>query len=140
VADTPLTGPLGSDGETRDDSAVAVTAVIVDDHAGFRAMARRMLEDEGYSVIGEAADGEGAIEVVRALRPRVVLLDIQLPDVDGFAVARRLADAGGDEVVVLTSTRNAEDYGSRLAASPADGFISKADLSGPALARMLGRA
>lgn len=132
--------PLGSAGETRDDRAVAVTAVIVDDHAGFRTMARRMLENEGYSVVAEAADGASALDAVAALQPRLVLLDIQLPDLDGFTVARRLAEAGGDEVVVLTSTRSAEDYGSRLAASAAHGFISKADLSGPALARVLRRA
>lgn len=130
---------LGTPGQTRDDRGMAVTAVIVDDHAGFRAMARRMLEDEGYSVVGEAADGASAVVAVRALRPALVLLDIQLPDLDGFAVARRLADGGGGEVVVLTSTRTAEDYGSRLAGSAAHGFISKADLSGPALARVLRR-
>ncbi len=66
------------------------------------------------------------------------MLDVQLPDLDGFAVAQRLADAGGEEVVVLTSSRSAADYRSRLDRSPAQGFITKADLSGPALARMVG--
>lgn len=131
---------LGSAGETRDDPAVAVTAVIVDDHAGFRTMARRMLEDEGYRVVGEAADGASALHAVATLRPDLVLVDVQLPDFDGFAVARHLADAGRGETVVLISTRTAEDYGSRLAASAAHGFITKADLSGSALARMLRRA
>lgn len=112
--------------------------VIVDDHAGFRAMARRMLQEAGFDVLGEAADGAGALAAVRALRPALVLLDIQLPDLDGFAVANRLAEAGGGEVVVLISSRAGADYGSRLARSPARGFISKADLSGSALSGMLG--
>jgi DNA-binding NarL/FixJ family response regulator len=126
--------------ETCDDRDVAVTAVIVDDHAGFRAMARRLLEDAGYSVVAEAADGESGLDAVRRLRPRLVLVDIQLPDIDGFTVARRLADTGGDEAVVLISTRNASEYGARLAGCPAQGFISKADLSGSALDQVLRRA
>ena len=129
---------VGNDPGLRDDPIVGVTVVIVDDHAGFRAMARTMLEDAGFAVVGEAADGEAALAAVRSLRPRLVLLDVQLPDLDGFAVAQRLADAGGREAVVLTSSRSAADYGSRLVRSPARGFITKADLSGPALARMVG--
>lgn len=103
-------------------------------------MARRMLQEAGFVVVGEAADGAGALTAVQSLRPRLVLLDIQLPDFDGFAVAQRLAEAGGNEVVVLTSSRAAIDYGSRLTLSPARGFISKAELSGPALAGILGAA
>ena len=131
---------MGNEAVRRDDSVMGITVVIVDDHAGFRAMARRMLQESGFAVVGEAADGEEAVRTVQALLPRLVLLDIQLPDVDGFTVAQRLAEAGGGEVVVLTSSRAAIDYGSRLALSPARGFISKADLSGPALAEMLGAA
>ena len=116
---------------------MAVTVVIVDDHAGFRAMARRMLEGDGFRVVGEAADGHAALSAVAGLRPQVVLLDIQLPGMDGFAVAQRLAETGGDALVVLTSSRAAADYGSRLAASPARGFIAKAELSGAGLASLL---
>jgi two-component system nitrate/nitrite response regulator NarL len=113
------------------------TVVIVDDHAGFRSMARRLLEDAGFDVIGEVGDGGSALAAVSALRPQLVLLDIQLPDMDGFAVADALAAAGLASVIVLTSSRSAADYGLRLASSPASAFLAKADLSGRSLAQLL---
>ncbi len=119
---------------------MATTVLIVDDHAGFRGMAWRMLEDAGFDVVGEASDGESALVAVARLNPQLVLLDIQLPDINGFAVARRLAEVSTETVVVLTSSRSASDYGSRLAHSPARGFISKAELSGPVLVDLLGAA
>jgi len=119
---------------------MAVTVVVVDDHPGFRRMARRMLVEAGFDVIGEAVDGEAAVGEVVRLRPQLVLLDIQLPGIDGFAVARRVAEAGTGAVVVLTSSRSASDYGSRLAHSPAIGFLPKDELSGPALVGLLGVA
>ena len=115
--------------------------MIVDDHDGFRRFARGMLEAAGFTV-AEAATGAEAAEAVRAVRPGLVLLDIALPDFDGFEVATRLAAAlGGDPapVVVLTSTREARDYGGRIAASPAAGFLPKDQLSGAALRRFLAR-
>jgi CheY-like chemotaxis protein len=115
--------------------------LIVDDHDGFRAFARSMLEAAGFTV-AEAATGTEATEAARTVRPGLVLLDIQLPDFDGFEVARRLAadPAGGSApVVVLTSTREASDYGGRIAASPAAGFLPKDQLSGTALRRFLAR-
>ncbi len=117
---------------------MAATVVIVDDHSGFRRMARRMFEDAGLVVVAEAADGQSGLSAVAALAPQLVLVDIQLPDLDGFTVARRLAQAGTDAVVVLTSSRSALDYRSRLARSPARAFIPKAELSGPALLGVLG--
>lgn len=119
---------------------MATTVVVVDDHAGFRRMARRMLDDSGFDVVGEAVDGESALVVVAVLRPEMVLLDVQLPDLDGFAVARLLHEAGTGAIVILTSSRSASDYGSRVADSSARGFIAKAELSGPALAGLLGAA
>jgi len=119
---------------------MATTIVIVDDHAGFRRMARRMLDDAGFEVVGEAVDGESAMAMVARLKPEMVLLDIQLPDRDGFAVARLLQEAGTGATVILTSSRSASDYGSRLAHSSARGFIPKAELSGPALVSLLGTA
>jgi len=116
------------------------TVVIVDDHAGFRRMARRMLDDAGFDVVGEAVDGESALATVAILRPEMVLLDIQLPDLDGFTVAQLLEEAGTGTAVILTSSRSASDYVSRLAHSSARGFIPKAELSGPALACLLGAA
>ena len=116
----------------------AVSILIVDDHDGFRTFARSMLEAAGFTV-AEAATGAEAAEAARSVRPGLVLLDIQLPDFDGFEVARRLAaQAGGaaqagHPVIVLTSTRDASDYGSRITSSPAAGFLPKDELSGAAL-------
>ena len=100
-----------------------------------------MLEAAGFTV-AEAATGAEATEAARTFRPGLVLLDIQLPDFDGFEVARRLAAAAGGDaapVVVLTSTREACDYGARIAASPAAGFLPKDQVSGAALRRFLAR-
>ena len=111
--------------------------VIVDDHAGFRSSARALLEAEGFDVVGEAGDGASALEVIDRLRPRIVLLDIQLPDIDGFDVAERLARTVDPPAVVLVSTRSVSAYRRRLARSPASGFISKSELSGNALSTLV---
>jgi DNA-binding NarL/FixJ family response regulator len=112
--------------------------LIVDDHPPFRALARVLLQLAGFIVVGEVGDGAAAIDASERLRPDVVLLDIQLPDTDGFAVARVLADQQDPPVVVLTSSRDSTAYRRRLTASPARGFIPKADLSGAALAALIG--
>jgi DNA-binding NarL/FixJ family response regulator len=117
---------------------VRPTVLIVDDHAAFRASARALLHASGFDVIGEAADGAAAIEAVLTLRPEIVVLDVQLPDLDGLAVAARLAEAPEPPVVVLVSSREAAAYGPRLERAPARGFIVKSELSGPALAAMIG--
>jgi DNA-binding NarL/FixJ family response regulator len=114
------------------------TILIVDDHAGFRELARRLLDDAGFDVVGEAASGITAVETALRLQPSVVLLDVQLPDFDGFEVARRLDDAGLGAATVLTSTRDAGAYRRRLADSPARGFIAKSDLSAASLAELVG--
>jgi DNA-binding NarL/FixJ family response regulator len=113
------------------------TVLIVDDHAGFRRRARLLLEADGYTVVGEAASGEEALDAYAELHPELVLLDVQLPGIDGFEVARRLAAANGGVAVVLTSSRDRSDYGSLVADSPARGFVPKGDLSGAALAALL---
>lgn len=113
------------------------TVLIVDDHPGFRARARALLESEGYAIVGEAADGSSALAQAAALAPDLVLLDVQLPDMNGFAVAERLVASQATVRVVLTSSRDREDYGARIDASPARGFIAKAELSGPALRELL---
>ena len=110
-------------------SSMKVSVLIVDDHAGFRSWARGLLQGEGMDVVGEAADGQSAIIAARTLRPAVVLLDIRLPDMNGFDVAERIAELESPPAVVLTSSHEARDYTRRIAASPARGFISKADLS-----------
>jgi DNA-binding NarL/FixJ family response regulator len=121
----------------RDDWHVT-TVLIVDDHDSFRAAARRMLEREGFEVVGEAADGTTAIALARAVRPDLVLLDVVLPDLSGFEVAERLGAVVPR--VVLVSSRARTDFGSRLRRSPAVGFISKDELSGERIRELLGEA
>jgi DNA-binding NarL/FixJ family response regulator len=116
---------------------VTPRVVIVDDHAPFRSLARRLLVAGGLSVVGEAADGAGALAAVREYAPDVVLLDVQLPDLDGFAVAEVLAGEPEAPVVVLVSSRALLDYGSRVDASTARGFIAKADLSSETLLHVI---
>jgi CheY-like chemotaxis protein len=112
------------------------SVLIVDDHPSFRASARRMLEACGYAVVGEAEDGATALNAVRELRPDLVLLDVQLPDLDGFEVALRLDAAGECPAIVLTSSREISDLGAAVADSPARGFVTKGELSGETLAAL----
>jgi len=116
---------------------MATSVLIVDDHDGFRAFARTLLSSEGFEVVGEAGDGASALHAVEQLGPDLVLLDVQLPDLDGFEVADRLATEENPPAVVLISTRGATSYRRRLAGTTARGFISKGDLSGAALAAVL---
>jgi DNA-binding NarL/FixJ family response regulator len=109
---------------------VATSVLIVDDHGPFRAWARVLLEQAGHAVIGEAGDGASAIEMARRIRPGVVLLDIRLPDSDGFEGARRLCAQPWAPVVALISTRDACDYGQRIPHSCALGFLPKDELRG----------
>jgi DNA-binding NarL/FixJ family response regulator len=119
-----------------EDGAVATTVLIVDDHADFRAFARALLQAEGFEIVGEAPDGASALAAAAALRPQVVLLDIQLPDIDGFAVCEQLVASDGAPAVVLTSTRTASSYSRRLGDTSARGFIAKAELSGAGLSAL----
>jgi DNA-binding NarL/FixJ family response regulator len=129
---------IGGDGREPQDVPVIRTVLIVDDHAAYRASARRVLEAEGFQVVGEAGDGAAAIEWVARLRPAIVLLDIQLPGRDGFSVASHLASIAQPPAVVLISSRPADEWGPRLASAPVRGFLAKADLTGPALADLVG--
>ena len=113
------------------------TILIVDDHPSFRASARLMLEAAGYQVVGEATDGSSAIDAVRELQPDVVLLDIRLPDVDGFQVAERLAANGTAPAIVLTSSRDRSDFGYEVGVSPAHGFVAKSELSAEAITLLI---
>lgn len=112
--------------------------LIVDDHAEFRELARRILEQGGFVVAGEAVDGGATTAAVAEMQPDVVLLDVQLPDVDGFEVAEALAAGPDPPIVVLTSSRDESDFGSRVARSGARGFIPKSRLSGASLQQVLG--
>ena len=117
---------------------VALTVLIVDDHAGFRRAARALLGAEGFEVVGEAGDAAEALRQVATLRPQLVLLDIQLPDIDGFALAERLHAAPDRPAVILVSSRDAGEYGGRVETAPSRGFIPKSRLSGAAIRALVG--
>jgi DNA-binding NarL/FixJ family response regulator len=120
-----------------DHRVMTTTILIIDDHAPFRIQARAILAADGFSVVGEAVDGASGLDAARRLRPDLVLLDIGLPDVEGFDVARVLAIDGPPPLVVLTSSREASEYGPRLASSRVLGFIPKDELSGDAIRALL---
>lgn len=113
------------------------TVLIVDDHPSFRASARALLEAEGFEVVGEAEDGRTALAAARHLHPDVVLLDVQLPDLDGFAVSKQLTAGNGGPAVVLVSSRDGSDFGPLVGRSGARGFLAKAELSGAAIASLI---
>jgi DNA-binding NarL/FixJ family response regulator len=110
-----------------------VTVLIVDDHPSFRAVAQMVLETDGFVVVGTASDGESAVAATLRLAPDVVLLDVELPDIDGFEVAARLREAGSSAAIVLASSRDGTDFGSLVAESGARGFLTKAELTGDAI-------
>ena len=111
--------------------------LIVDDHPSFRASARRMLEAEGFEVVAEAGSGAEALEAATTWSPELVLLDVHLPDIQGFDVADRLTVNGRAPMVILTSSHDASDFGPLVERSGAGGFIPKSELSGEALRRIL---
>jgi DNA-binding NarL/FixJ family response regulator len=122
----------------RDDSRVSTTVLIVDDHSAFRSAARKLLESDGFEVVGEAADGTSGLALAQELEPELVLLDIVLPNLSGFEVAEQLGS--GPSKVVLVSSRDRADFGPRLRRSPAVGFVSKDQLSGDAIRALLEKA
>ena len=113
------------------------SVLIVDDHAGFRVAARALVDGRHFEVIGEAADGRAALAAAARLRPDVVLLDIRLPDIDGYEVAGLLMRGPTPPKVVLVSTLDAIDVGRRAAASGAHGFVTKSRLTGDTLRRLV---
>jgi DNA-binding NarL/FixJ family response regulator len=116
---------------------VPSTVLIVDDHPGFRASAKRLLTSHGYTVVGEAANGSDALDAVLALEPELVLLDLGLPDSDGVEIAHHLNERHPDAIIVLVSSRDRMDVEPLLAGAPARGFIPKAELSAAALDALL---
>jgi DNA-binding NarL/FixJ family response regulator len=113
------------------------TVLIVDDHDGFRASAREVLEMEGFDVVGEAGDAASAVRAARELRPDIVLLDVQLPDLDGVELSKKIGAEDGGTEIVLISSRDVSFLAGALADCPACGFISKSELSGAALRKLI---
>jgi DNA-binding NarL/FixJ family response regulator len=116
---------------------MAKTVVIVDDHPSFRSSARMLLESDGFEVVGEAATGEEGVDVALELRPDLVLLDVNLPDIDGFEVATRITADPTHPRVILTSSRDSTDFGPLVEKSGALGFVPKSELSGAALEELM---
>ena len=131
---SPHCAPLGASAIIR---TMAQTVLIVDDHPSFRASARAVLEANGYDVVGEAQDGASALSAARQLKPDIVLLDVQLPDANGFDICEFLCGDGPQPSIVLVSSRDASDYNGLIQTSHARGFISKGDLSGETLRSVL---
>ena len=113
------------------------SVMIIDDHHGFVDTVRRLLAADGFDVVGEAFDGATGVALVEQVRPDVVLLDVQLPDIDGFEVARQLETLDPAPTVVMTSTRDADDYGVHLDHAPVRGFIGKGELSAARLTEVV---
>jgi CheY-like chemotaxis protein len=112
--------------------------LIVDDNPVFRRLARELLEADGYEVVGVACDAREALVAAGELMPEVVLLDVNLPDASGFELAAKLAREQPAVSVLLTSTRGRPDFEQLALANGARGFVSKDNLSGAELDRLLG--
>jgi DNA-binding NarL/FixJ family response regulator len=113
------------------------SVLIVDDYAPFRATARALLEAEGFRVVGEASSADEAVAAACRERPDLVLLDVQLPDGDGFHAAERLTSTARGVNVVLVSSRDYSNFAALVERSGARGFLPKAELSGARLVQLL---
>jgi DNA-binding NarL/FixJ family response regulator len=113
--------------------------LIVDDDSRFRKLLRMVLEDAAeFEVVGEAEEGAAALEATRELGPDLVLLDVNLPDTNGFELTPRLTAEPGGPDVVLISSRGDETYAELAAKAGATAFVPKDELSVAALQRALG--
>jgi CheY-like chemotaxis protein len=130
-------GPHAQTSEGAETASVGERVLIVDDNAEFRGLARELLEHVGYTIVGEVGDGTTALAAFHALRPAIVLLDIQLPDIDGFRVADLLAAEVAAPIIVLISSRDRASYRRQLAATGANAFIEKGELSADTFAQAL---
>jgi DNA-binding NarL/FixJ family response regulator len=108
------------------DMTEAITVIIADDHPVFRKGLRHALEAvPDFAVVGEAGDGGAGLELVRSLRPRVAVLDIDMPTSDGFAVARALAAEGSATEIVFLTVHRGEDLLEAALALGAKGYVLK---------------
>jgi two-component system, NarL family, invasion response regulator UvrY len=114
---------------------MGVRVLIVDDQAPFREVARTVIElTDGFEVAGEAEDGEGAVAAVREQRPDLVLMDVNLPGIDGIEATRRILEQSADVVVLMLSTYEADEYAPRAAEAGAAAYIPKSEFEPDRLA------
>ena len=111
--------------------------LVIDDNTAFRGALRRLLTTDGFIVVAGAATGASGVRLAREHGPDVVIVDVQLPDTDGFDVAEQLADLDLPLDVILTSSLDGSDFGALVTDSPARGFIPKAELSARAIGALL---
>lgn len=107
----------------------AVTVMIVDDQAPFRMAARMVVQlTDGFEVVGEAETGEESVDMAMRLQPDLVLMDFNLPGIDGMEATRRIRGSGPKApVVVMLSTYEADEYGARAVEAGAAAFIPKSE-------------
>lgn len=122
---------------------MAIRCLIVDDNQRFAQTARELLQEDGIDVLAVAGGGEEAVRLARELRPDLALVDIDLGAESGLDVAFRLrADEPGAlaDAVILISTHAHDEFAELIAASPAVGFIAKAELGADSIDALLGRS
>ena len=118
---------------------MGLRVLVIDDNADFRAAVRQLLERGGLVVVAEAAAGAEGVRAVQAHAPDLAIVDVQLPDIDGFAVAEQVGALAPAPAVILTSSLDPADFGALLDTSPALGFIPKAELSAGAIEALLAK-
>ncbi len=109
-----------------------VSVLIVDDQEPFRLAARAVVEaTDDFEVVGEAESGEASLQLAGDLHPDLVLMDVNLPGINGIEATRRIREAadGNAPVVLVLSTYEASEYGPQAEAAGAAGFISKGEFS-----------
>lgn len=113
------------------------SVLVIDDNPAFREALRQLLARGGFVVIAEAENGREGIRQAGAHRPDIAIVDVQLPDIDGFEVAGEIGGLGLNVQVILTSSLDGADLGALVIDSPAEGFIPKAELSSSAIDALL---